>query len=307
MAYARPPVTPLLHHSNTPLCPLSHCSSLALAVRSDSIRVYDGHSGGSERIPVQVTLLRSTVSADERVQTQYLTSYLINRTVAIDAGCIGFVGEPQDQAAIKHILLSHTHLDHIASLPIFVENAYEAKRDCVTVYASSDVLDCLQRDIFNNRVWPDFIALSPKDAPFLKLSQLEPGVTVEVAGLQITPIAVNHVVPTLGFIVADEDSAVIIVSDTGPTEEIWKAANKVRNLKAVFVEVTFPNSMTRIADLSKHLTPSMLAAEAGKLDRPVPLITVHLKARYQSEIVQELAALNLPQLTLVEFGKEYEF
>lgn len=241
------------------------------------------------------------------MQTQYLTSYLINDTVAIDAGCVGLVGEPQDQAAIKHILVSHTHIDHIASLPIFLENAYEAKRDCVTVYGSGPVLECLQQDIFNNRIWPDFIAISPKDAPFLKLATLEAGRTVDVAGLRITPVPVNHVVPTMGFVVADDTSAVVILSDTGPTEEIWEFANREPNLKAAFIEVTFPNAMTHIADLSKHLTPAMLAVEARKLDRPVPLITVHLKARFQAEIVQELDALALPQLQLVEFGKEYSF
>lgn len=256
---------------------------------------------------MKVTLLRSAFSVDEGVENQFLTSYLVNESVAIDAGCVGLMGETQRQSLVKHIFLSHTHLDHIASLPIFVENAYEAKRDCVIVYGSQAVLDCLRSDIFNNRVWPDFIALSSEEAPFLKLAKIEAGQTVELDGLKVTPVNVNHVVPTLGFIVSDSQAAVVIVSDTGPTDDIWNLANESPALKAVFLEVTFPDSMSRLAEIAKHLTPSTLAGEVRKLRRPVPVFAVHIKARYHTQIVAELDALGLDHVQLVQFGSEYEF
>jgi ribonuclease BN (tRNA processing enzyme) len=238
---------------------------------------------------------------------QYLTSFLVNDTVAIDAGSLGLFGTPHDQARVKHVFLSHTHIDHIASLPVFLENVYEAKADCVTVYGSDTVLDSLQRDIFNNRVWPDFIALSSSEAPFLRLQRLESGKPVEVDGLRVTPVAVDHAVPTMGFIVADAGAAVVFPSDTGPTDEIWERANQEPNLRAVFLEVTFPNAMAKLAAVSKHHTPATFAEDVKKLRRPVQLIAIHLKPASADHVVSELKALGLPNLELRRIGEAYHF
>jgi ribonuclease BN (tRNA processing enzyme) len=256
---------------------------------------------------VKVILLPSSVSDRPESQAQFLTTYLINDAVAIDAGSLGLYGSAQEQAAVKHILLSHSHIDHLASLPIFVENAYEAQRDCVTVYGSEAVLECLRRDIFNDRVWPDFLSLSRPEAPFLRLERLESGQVVELEGLRITAVAVNHVVPTLGFVVEDRASAVAIVSDTGPTDAIWERANAAAHLKAAFLEATFPDTLAELAEEARHLTPTLFAREVQKLKRPAAIIAVHLKARYRAEVLDELARLAIPGLEIGQFGKNYHF
>jgi cAMP phosphodiesterase len=256
---------------------------------------------------VKVTLVPSSVSGRGKQEPQFLTSLLINDTLAVDGGCLGLFGTAQEQAKIKHVLISHTHIDHIGSLPIFVENAYEARRECVTIHGSEGVLDCLQTDVFNDRVWPDLLALSTKEAPFLKLATLEPRKMIELENLRITPIPVNHVVPTLGFIIEDSDAAVVVVSDTGPTDEIWKYASAAPKLKAVFLEATFPNSMIALAEVSKHLTPSLFAAEIQKLKRRAAVIALHIKARYWSQVVRELQALGIPGLEIAQFAQPYSF
>jgi len=256
---------------------------------------------------VKVVLVPSSVSERSEDQHQFLTSFLINNSLAVDAGSLGFYGTAQEQAQIKHVLISHTHIDHVGSLPIFVENSYETQRDCVTVHGSEEVLDCLQKDIFNDRVWPDFVRLSTPSAPFFKLAKLEGGKTVELEGLRITPVPVNHVVPTLGFIIEDKDATVAIISDTGPTDAIWEYANKTPNLKAVFLEATFPESLARLAEISTHLTPTLFAREVQKLKKPTAIIAVHIKARFRTEVVRELNALGLPQLQIGQFGKIYNF
>lgn len=256
---------------------------------------------------MRVTLVPSSIATGDEGPSQYLISYLINETVAIDAGSLGIHGTPQSQAKITHVLISHTHIDHTATLPIFVENAYEAKADCVTIHGSDAVLDGLRRDMFNDRTWPDFVALSRGVAPFLKLERLEPGRPLEVEGLKITPIAVNHVVPTLGFLIEDDRAAVVIASDTGPTETLWRYANAAPNLDAVFLEAAFPNSLSRLAELSMHLTPTLFGAEVCKLSRRVDTIAVHIKARYREMILAELKALGLEGLEIGEFGKVYEW
>jgi cAMP phosphodiesterase len=188
-----------------------------------------------------------------------------------------------------------------------LENAYEAGSDCVTVHASAEVLEALQRDVFNGRLWPDMIAISKKEGPFLQLEPLAVGQPVEVAGLQLTPVPVNHVVPTFGFVVEDAAAAVVIPSDTGPTEEIWHAANRLPHLKAVFLEATFPNQLAALADLAKHLTPSLFAREVQKLNRPARVIAVHIKPRFYDQVVQEVRALNLPNVEIAQYDRPYSF
>jgi ribonuclease BN (tRNA processing enzyme) len=257
---------------------------------------------------VRVTLIPSSIlkeSGDE--PGQYLISYLVNDTLAVDAGSLGVYGTPWEQARVRHVLISHTHIDHTASLPIFVENAYEANADCVTIHGSAEVLDGLQRDMFNDRTWPDFVALSGVMPPFLKLVRLEPFRPVELEGLTIMPVPVDHVVPTLGFVITDGSSTVVIASDTGPTDDLWRVANESPNLCAVFLEATFPNALSGLAEAAKHLTPTLFGIEVGKLARPVPVIAVHLKARFRDQIVAELAALGLPNVELGRHGTAYEW
>lgn len=255
---------------------------------------------------MKITWVPSAVGGSE--QLQYCTSAIINDAVAIDAGTIGFYKTPNDQAQIKHVLLTHTHIDHVASLPIFVENAYEPIPGCVTIHGSESVLKCCQDDLFNDRLWPDFIKLSEgNDNPFVKLARFDPGQTLELEGLRITSVALNHVVPTSGYIVEDDSAAFAFVTDTGPTEQIWKVAAQTKNLKAVFLDVAFPNNMAWLANASKHHTPSSFAEEIKKLAVPVRWIAIHVKPRFHREVLTELRALNLTNVELIQFDQPYDF
>jgi ribonuclease BN (tRNA processing enzyme) len=259
-----------------------------------------------EGIPVQVLLVPSTAAPRLRGR-QFLTSYLLNDCVAIDAGCLGFYLSPQAQTKVKHLFLTHSHLDHLASLPMFLDQAYTGTADCVTIYATAAVLDCLRRDMFNDRLWPDLIRISDPARPYVKLQEIKPGRPVKAGGLTFVPVPVDHVVPTVGYLVSDAKAGIVIASDTGPTEEIWQSAGRLKNLKAVFLEVTFPESMAWLADIAKHLTPSLFAAEARKMPAAAQLFAVHIHPRYRKEVVRELKKLCLANLHIGEFGKPYEF
>ncbi len=260
------------------------------------------------RLRVRVTLVPSSIAMDGgEAPGQYAISYLINDCLAVDAGSLGFFGTPAQQARVRHVLISHTHIDHTASLPIFLENVFEAKADCVTVHASAEVLEVLQRDMFNDRIWPDFVALSSSETPFLKLEVLEPFRPVMLEGLRIMPVPVDHVVPTLGFVISDDHSTIVIASDTAPTEDLWRTANATPHLAAVFLEASFPNAMAELAAAAKHLTPTLFGDEVRKLSKPVPAIAVHLKARHRDQVVDELKALGLPNVRIGRFGEAYEW
>ncbi len=254
---------------------------------------------------MKVQLLGSSV--DNVAEHQYVSSFLINGTVAIDAGCVGFHGTPEEQEAIRHVFLTHCHSDHTASLPIFVENAWTPSGECPRVYGSPETLDSVQRHIFNDVVWPDFIALSKNMPPFLQLCPLQPEVQVEADGLRIIPVLVNHLVPTFGYVIADDQCAVIVAGDTSPTTRLWEVAHQTAGLRAVFLEACFPNSMKRLAETSCHLTPEMFRQEVAKMPSGVRVVAMHIKVRYRAEVIRELNALGLPNLEIGVCEKEYDF
>jgi ribonuclease BN (tRNA processing enzyme) len=236
---------------------------------------------------------------------QYLSSYLINDTVAIDAGCLGFWNTPTEQEAVKHVFLTHAHIDHTASLASFTENAWTPSDDCPLIYGSAETLDDVQKYIFNDRIWPNFIALSEVMSPFLRLRTIHPEEPVVVDGLRIIPVKVNHVVPTFGYVVSDGMSAVIFGGDSGPTERLWEIAHQTPGLRTVFLEACFPNSMTRLAEASLHMTPAMFAREVAKIPPRVTVVAVHLKVRYRDQIIQELNGLELANLEIGSCDKVY--
>jgi ribonuclease BN (tRNA processing enzyme) len=237
---------------------------------------------------------------------QYLTTLLVNDAVAFDAGSLGLFGTPAQQARVRYVFLTHGHIDHLASLPIFLENVADDSNDCPVVYAPEPVLDVLRRDLLNDRLFPDFVRLSRDGPPLVRLEPVEPGRPVRAAGLTVTAVPVDHVVPAVGYLIDEGTSAVAFVTDTAPTDAIWEAANRLPHLKAVFLELTFPESVAWLAHVAKHLTPSLFAAEVRKIRPGVPVYVIHLKARYREETERELAALALPGVSVLEPGKVVE-
>ena len=242
-----------------------------------------------------------------RAVQQYAFSLLVNDRVAFDAGSIGWMSPLISQRRIQHVFLSHSHMDHIASLPVFLDNVYEPTPDCPAIYASRDVLACLERHIFNDVVWPDFVRLSSEETPFLRLHILEDFVPVRAAGLQVTPVPLVHLVPMMGFIIDDGEAAIGLVSDTLPSDAIWQQLNATANLKAVFLEASFPNSMQSLADKAYHLTPNTFQSELRKLDKHVPILAIHLKPAFRDTIVREIAAFGLPNVQIAVPGESYGF
>ena len=254
---------------------------------------------------MKVQLLAS--STQDPADRQFVSTYLINDAVAVDAGSLGFHGTPREQAAVRHVFLTHSHSDHTASLPIFIENVWTPTPDCPRIYGNPETLDSVQRHIFNDVMWPHFIALSRSMPPFLELCPLRDEVPVKVAGLWVTPVRVNHLVPTNAYVISDGRSSVILAGDSGPTKRVWEVAYDTPDLRAVFLEACFPNSVSGLAQAALHLTPELFCREVSKMPAGVKVIAVHIKVRYRDQVIRELLDLRLPDLEIGECGKEYEF
>ena len=256
---------------------------------------------------MRVKLLPSRAGSDSQLQA--LTTFLVNDRVAVDGGSIGFALAPEEMRTFRHIVVTHAHSDHTASLPIFVAEVYPELDSPVIIYGLPEVVAALREFVFNDQIWPDFekIPLGNGAGPSIEFRTLETRVIAEICGLKITPIPVNHVVPTAGLIVRDGSAGVVFTSDTYVTDEIWEAAREVEGLRAIFVDVSYPNEMEELASASKHLTPQSLASDLKKLGRDVEVYAVHIKPSHRDLVVSQLSKLSSPRVSVAEIGRVYEW
>ncbi len=232
-------------------------------------------------------------------------AFLINETLLLDAGTVGGVLSLAEQRRLRHVLVSHLHFDHIKGLPTLADSLFDDDGRPLVIVSLAEVLKGLHTHIFNNEVYPDFMQMPTPEHPVFRLQAVEPGMTVSCGDLRVTAIPVNHQVPTLGFIIEDGQTAVVCSGDTYATDELWKAAGRLRTIKAAFIEASFPNAMAEVARVTKHLTPSLFHREYEKMGRPdVKAYAYHLKPRYRDTLKRELTALPISALTVLEEGQE---
>ncbi|MFM7128966.1 MAG: MBL fold metallo-hydrolase [bacterium] len=245
-------------------------------------------------------------AAGKQSVVQYATSLLIDDRVLIDAGTAGFFLERDQLAKITDIFISHTHMDHVASLPSLLEACLGYGLKVPNIWGSADTQKHIREFIFNNYVWPDFFEVIINGRPVIDFQVMNDLEDISVGDLHIRPIPVDHVIPTHGFLVKSANSTLLISSDTGPTEEIWRIANALERLDAVILEVSFDNATEKLALAAKHLTPAMFHAEIAKITRHQPQVfAVHLKPWSRETIIHELNAAGIPQLSIMESGKDY--
>lgn len=233
--------------------------------------------------------------------------FLVNDRVLVDAGTIGSRLYLEEQRRIRVVLLTHLHFDHIRELPTLADNLIGEIDEPVVIAAIPEVLNGLHRHIFNGAVYPDFFRLPDPSRPIFVTHQLQPGREDLLGGLGVTPILVNHVVPTVGFLLREGTQTLLYSGDTYRTDDLWRAAKDLTGLKAAFIEASFPNEMDGLARVAKHLTPALLAEEFAKLARPeLPVYAYHLKPRFREQIRQELGQLGIHHLTALAEGQTLE-
>jgi ribonuclease BN (tRNA processing enzyme) len=236
-----------------------------------------------------------------------MTCLLVNDSIALDAGSLSQALPVERQREVRTIVLTHSHVDHTCSLPFFIENVYERGRTAVDLHASPATIYALRKNLFNNAAWPDFTRLPNNLVPSVRFRELADETPIEIEGVKFTPIPVDHLVPTYGFLIEEDGAAVLWSSDTGPTTRLWEIANRTPHLRAVFLETSFDNSMQEIADASFHLTPQTLEIELRKLERTLPILLHHLKPPCVDRIHREVEALDNPQTGFLEQGRIYRF
>jgi ribonuclease BN (tRNA processing enzyme) len=218
------------------------------------------------------------------------TSFLLESDVLIDAGT--GVGDLSlaELVRIDHVFVSHSHLDHVTSIAFLVDTVGAMRSAPITVHATAATIEILRKHLFNDLIWPDFGRIPSRQAPYLCYEEIVLGSTATVAGCQITPLPAVHTVPAVGYHLESASGSLVFTGDTGPCDALWKAVNRIRNLKALIIETAFSNKERDLAEISRHLCPSMLAGELAKLEaRPEVWIT-HLKPGEIELTMQEIEA-----------------
>jgi ribonuclease BN (tRNA processing enzyme) len=217
------------------------------------------------------------------------TSMRLDEDILIDAGT--GVGELSiaELAAIDHVFITHSHMDHIATLPLIIDTVGWMRSQPLTVHATQATLDILRTHVFNWKVWPDFTQIPNKDTPYLRFEDVRIGTPVALGGRSIVPVPANHVVPAVGYHIDSGTGSLVFSGDTTTNDALWEVVNAIGNLRYVIIETAFCNRERDLAIASKHLCPSMLAEELAKLKRPAEIYITHLKPGEPDLIMREIA------------------
>ena len=205
------------------------------------------------------------------------TCMLVDEDILIDAGT--GVGDLTIEQLVKidHIFVTHSHLDHVTSIPFMVDTVCWMRDRPITVYSSAATIQILKEHLFNWKIWPDFSEIPNGDQMCMVYREISVGETLDFDGRKITAIPAIHTVPAVGYLLDSGEATMIFSGDTTTNDALWEIANRVKNLKYLNIETAFPNKEREIAIASKHLCPSMLAEELAKLTRPVEVFVTHLK------------------------------
>ena len=234
------------------------------------------------------------------------TCFLVDGVLAVDAGALTATLSLDELLAVDDIVLTHSHFDHVKDVPLLADLLVGRRRRPVRIHASTACARTLRQNGFNDQLWPDFTRIPDRRNPVVEILPFDPARPFRAGTYAIQPVPVCHPVESVGLVISNGRSAFAVSGDTGPTTRFWRKVNRSRNLKALLVEMSFPNALQELADLSGHLTPNTLATELAKVDRNgCPVYLYHLKPAYAGELRRELAALKLDGVRILSMGDEF--
>lgn len=216
------------------------------------------------------------------------TSFLVDNDILIDAGTgVGSLAIEQ-MRHIRHVFLTHSHLDHIAALPLLADTLFdELVANPIIVHAQQQTLGALKQHIFNGRIWPDFSVLPDPENAVLKLSAIDLDSATTIGARSIEMIAVNHTVPAAACRVESGGKSFVFSGDTTTNDDLWGALNGYDDLDLLFVESAFANKAIELARKAGHYCPQLLAEDLAKLRHRPTVCVSHLKPGDEKLIMNE--------------------
>jgi ribonuclease BN (tRNA processing enzyme) len=218
----------------------------------------------------------------------HTTSFLIDHDILIDAGTGVCELSLAELSAIDHIFITHSHMDHICSLPLLLDSVSGMRKRPVIVYATCETLEILKAHIFNWKVWPDFSLIPNAEQPVMRYQPIKLAEVIDLQGRKVTAVPANHTVPAVGYHLDSGKASLVFSGDTYVNDALWPVVNQIENLRYLIIETAFSNAEMELATLSKHLCPSLLASELAKFKGRAEVFITHLKPDEVELIMREV-------------------
>ena len=216
------------------------------------------------------------------------TSMLVDHDILIDAGTGLTELTLAEMAMIEHIFITHSHLDHLAALPLMIDSVADMHDRPITLYATDATLEIIQNHIFNWAIWPDFSEIAIRQEAVMQYQTIRIGEPIRLGERTITAVPAEHTVPAVGYHLDSGQASLVFTGDTTVNNAFWPIINRIANLKYLIIETAFSNRERQLALNSKHLCPSMLAEELARLERDVSVFITHLKPGQVELIMGEI-------------------
>ncbi|MBK7052718.1 MAG: 3',5'-cyclic-nucleotide phosphodiesterase [Rhodoferax sp.] len=244
------------------------------------------------------------------------TSFLIDADVLIDAGT--GVGDLtlDEMSRVDHVLLTHSHLDHVAALPLMLDAIASRRTTPVKIHALAGTIAALKTHIFNDVIWPDFSRIPTPQAPFITFHEIVVGQALQFHDKIIEVLPAVHTVPAVGYAVTAGNGCWVFTGDTERNPAFWARINQL-NVAMLVIETAFSNREKDLAKRSLHLSPHVLANELDCIARgkKYPVYITHTKPAETELIMAEIqrfdeTSINGPNVThdirWLRAGQEFE-
>lgn len=247
---------------------------------------------GIKRMNLRVLGCSGSISDRDRT-----TALLLDDDILIDAGTGVNALTLDELAAVRHVFLTHAHLDHVACLPLMLDSVFDRLDEPVTLHGHPQTLQAVRDHIFNDAIWPDFSRLPSAERPVLRYAPLAPGETVVLGARELRAIEVSHTVPAVGYRVQGPHGAFAFSGDTCTNDTLWPALDALPPLDLLIVETAFREEERELSLAARHYCPSLLADDLAKLEQDPPIYLSHAKPGEGAVIFAQLQQ-RLPGRTL---------
>ena len=224
------------------------------------------------------------------------TAFLVDQDTLIDAGT--GVGDLtlDEMGAVDRVFLTHSHLDHIAALPLMVDAVASRRHAPLEIYALEGTIQALRQHIFNDQIWPDFSRIPSLEAPFVRFIELKIGDQFVFGEKTIEVLPAVHSVPAVGYAVTRKGRSWVFSGDTERNPEFWRRVNQL-SVSSLVIETAFSNRERELAKRSLHLSPSVLAEELDHISESqrFPIYITHTKPAETDQIMEEIQRFDQTQ------------
>ncbi len=137
-------------------------------------------------------------------------------------------------------------------------------------------------------IWPDFTRIPSEQNAILQLEVCNPGDIKTIAHRDFHAVDVSHSVPSLGYTVQNSGGVFAVSGDTKTNETLWPALNACEDLRALVIEVSFPDELEELATEAGHYTPRTMCADLERLQHEPEIWLTGMKPGQEERILRQV-------------------